>query len=124
MTEARRKAKIALLQQKRTLEDLARECGLSVATIHNVLDGKASSAKSKQTITDALQAQIFEGVWPNPQLLIRVGTEVVFTSEYEARKEAVGLGERVKVEGSVLTFVKDTSFVPNSQAPKKLTLHT
>ena len=55
MTDARRKARIAMLQKGITFEDLAKQTGYSVATIHNLLSNTASTAKARQALTNALQ---------------------------------------------------------------------
>lgn len=62
MTDAKRKAKILLLEQNKTFADVAKDAGLALATVHNVLDGRKSSRKSKEAITNALGVQIFEDV--------------------------------------------------------------
>ena len=80
MTEAKRKAKILLLQQNRTFADLAKAADLSLATVHNVLDGHKSSKKSKQALTNALHAQIFDGVFVSQKQMIWNPGEVEFES--------------------------------------------
>ncbi len=61
MTDARRKARIAMLKKGITFEDLAKQTGYSVATIHNVLSNTASTAKARQAITNALGVQLWDG---------------------------------------------------------------
>src|SRR5215469_11921924 len=61
MTKARRKAKIWLLQQEKTLADIASMAGFAEATIHNALDGRAS-AKTKQAITNSLGIELWDDV--------------------------------------------------------------
>jgi hypothetical protein len=62
MTEARRKAKIALLEQRKTFFQVSVEAGLSVATIHNVLDNRSGSLKSKQAITNVIGCQLWDDI--------------------------------------------------------------
>jgi len=79
MTDARRKTKIILLQQSMTLSQLAHDSGLAEATIHNVLDGRSASPKSRQAITNALQAQIWDDVPVTARYVtIPKGTQIVF----------------------------------------------
>jgi hypothetical protein len=80
MTEAKRKAKILLLEQNKTFADLAREAELALATVHNVLDGRKSSKKSKQAITNALGAEIFDGVSVTERQMIWYPGEVEIES--------------------------------------------
>src|SRR5713101_9737970 len=76
MTEAKRKAKILLLEQNKTFAELANDAGLALATIHNVLDGHKSSKKSKQAITEALRSEVFPGIKPRHQLRFEPGDAI------------------------------------------------
>jgi lambda repressor-like predicted transcriptional regulator len=109
MTDAKRKTKILLLQQNMTFAQLAKTAGLALATVHNVLDGKASSRKSKQAITNALGASIFEGMEPTEtHHVFRKGTTVEFVGSPELaaqwRDECKG---KVRVRGCNVTFLDD-----------------
>jgi hypothetical protein len=111
MTDAKRKAKIVLLQRNKTFADLAHESGYALATIHNVLDGKSSSAKSKQAITNILQAEIFPGLVPRPPFTLHAGTEIERSSAAEAQRDAAELGEFAAARGKWVVIVKDTPVV-------------
>jgi hypothetical protein len=107
MTESRRKTKIILLQRNMTFAHLAKAAGLAEATIHNVLDGKASSAKSKQAITNALGAEVFEGVRVTARpFTIPAGTKIDWGTEAEAiaaEKEFAGF---IKRRNTTISFIK------------------
>lgn len=127
MTDARRKAKIRLLELGLTFDDLARESRLAKATIHNVLDDKASSAKSKQAITNALRAEIWPGVYVNEGIMPFPAGFVLWPTEKHAadflelvgsagtavRKNLVKLHSEVRLRA---TF--DTSKPPLTQAQR------
>jgi hypothetical protein len=70
MTEARRKAKIAMLQKGITVGDLCKATGLSKAAIHNLLSDTSAGQKSRQALTNALQTQL----WPDIKI-----TETTYT---------------------------------------------
>jgi lambda repressor-like predicted transcriptional regulator len=105
MTEARRKTKILLLQQKKTFAQLANECGLAEATIHNVLDGQSGSQKSKQAITNALGAEVWDDVpVTKRRLQIPKGTEIQFAEEFTAEQAQREFINCVKREGRTVIF--------------------
>lgn len=119
MTESRRKTKILLLQRNITFAHLAKAAGLALATVHNVLDGKASSRKSKQAITNALGVQIFDGVLPTQtQHTIQAGTTIEFVDSPELvaewRKECP---TKLRVRGCCVTFLEDTPVTFSSADP-------
>jgi lambda repressor-like predicted transcriptional regulator len=62
MTDARRKAKIAMLQKGVTFQDLTTSTGLSKASIHNLLSNASESRKSRQAITNALGIQLWDEI--------------------------------------------------------------
>jgi len=77
MTDARRKAKILLLERRMTIADLADKAALAEATIHNALNGTSDSRKSKQAITNALGGEIWEGIVPNERsFTMPIGMEI------------------------------------------------
>ncbi len=90
MTEARRKARIAMLQKDITFEDLARQTGYSVATIHNLLSNTASTAKARQALTNALQTdELWPGVFMTERVITFVpGDSLEFSHESAAREWA------------------------------------
>src|SRR5690242_5410872 len=68
MTEARRQARIAMLKQRRTFADLARDTGLSPATIHAALSNTCTSKKVRQSIVNVLQVDLW-GLRPTERYL-------------------------------------------------------
>lgn len=110
MTPERRKTKILLLEQGNTFTDLASATGLTEATIHNVLDGVSSSAKSRLAITNALGAQIFDGIFPTEMRhLYRAGVVIAFPGHPElAELWRINFPDRVRVSGEQITFLKNT----------------
>lgn len=113
MTDSRRRAKILLLEQGKTFADLATAAGLSEATVHHVLDDVASSAKSKQAITNALGAQIFDGIMPTEvHHLYRAGVVIAFPGHPElAALWGQDFQDNVRVSRQRVTFLKDTVFI-------------
>ncbi len=100
MTEAKRKAKILLLQRNETFDDVAKAAGLALATVHNVLEGKASSRKSRQAITNALGAQVFADVPVTESFLtFDAGTIIRWPNESQT-------SEFLKVVGPVGTEIR------------------
>jgi lambda repressor-like predicted transcriptional regulator len=67
MTEARRKAKIAMLEKGLTFNALASLVRLKRGTVHNILSDLSTSSRGRQAITNVLGAN---EIWPG-----------VFTSE-------------------------------------------
>lgn len=112
MTEARRKTKILLLEQGKTFTYLVNASGLSEATVHNVLDDISSSVRSKLAITNALGAQIFDGVLPTEfRHLFRAGVPLVFPGHAElAELFRINFPDRVRVSGEQINFLKNTVF--------------
>lgn len=110
MTEARRKTKIILLQQRKTLSQLAKESGLAEATVHNILDGRTNSRKSREAITNALGAELWNDV-PISQrrLILPTGTEIEFENESAAEEAEREFGNFVRREFRtvILTRVVD-----------------
>lgn len=107
MTEARRKTKILLLQQKKTFAELAKDCALAEATIHNVLDGQSDSRKSKQVITNALGAQIWDDVQVTiRQVLIPKGTEIRFDHECLAKQAEHDFRHSVRRARRKVVFIR------------------
>ncbi len=111
MTEAKRQAKILLLQQNKTFADLAKDADLALATVHNVLAGHKSSKKSKRAITNALGAQI----WPDVPVSERT---IIFDHNVEAESPSVEMAIEfakqfpkgsVKRTGRVVSFIKSFS---------------
>jgi lambda repressor-like predicted transcriptional regulator len=114
MTEARRKARIAMLQRGITFKDLAEQTGYSLATIHNLLSNTASMAKGRQAITNALQVdQLWPGVFVTERVLtFPSGTELEYPSVTAARKSTAELPTRsVNRNGRVVTFIQPLTFV-------------
>jgi lambda repressor-like predicted transcriptional regulator len=62
MTEARRKAKIAMLEKGLTFNALASLVRLKRGTVHNILSGLSTSFRGRQAITNALGAN---EIWPD-----------------------------------------------------------
>lgn len=112
MTESRRKTKIILLEQGKTFADLASASGLSEATVHNVLDDKASSVKSKQAITNTLGAQVFDGIVPTEvRHLYREGVVITFPGRPElAALWKEDFPENVHVSAEQVILLKNTVF--------------
>ncbi len=113
MTESKRRAKIALLQNNMTFADLARASGLALATVHNILDSKTSSRRSRQAITNALGVQIFADVPVTERgFVLRVGTIVHWPWEGETAEflAEIGEGNGVEIRPNYVKIIKETSF--------------
>ena len=114
MNEAKRKAKIALLERRMTLSDLAEDSRLAATTIHNVLNGRTSSRKSRQAITDVLGRKIWEDVPVSARhFVFPAGMQIVFGTSEEAtalaRKFATEVGPgRATVNGNRLHLLAST----------------
>jgi|ERR1043166_3382110 hypothetical protein len=105
MTDARRKAKIILLQQHKTFAQLAADAGLAQATIHNVLNGAAASRKSREAISNALREQIWDDVpVTRRHVEIPIETEIVFHSIQSAQKAELECADLVTRKGRTLRF--------------------
>ncbi len=109
MTDARRKVKIALLEQNRTFNHLVAATKLSPSTIHNILDGRTKGRKSKQSVTNALRVQ----VWPDVpvterSLTLPTGTEIECETVEQAIEGAHELGSNVTVKGKSMRFTLPT----------------
>ena len=122
MTAAKRKTKILLLQLNLTFAQLAKAAGLALATVHNVLDGKASSMKSKQSITNALQSQIWPDVPVSRRPLtfgphVEIDSPTVESAKEFARQFPPGYARR---RGKTVFFLKEFEITldePESQPP-------
>lgn len=112
MTESRRKTKILLLEQGKTFADLVTASGLSGATVHNVLDDKVGSVKSKQAIVNALGASVFDGIFPTEfRHRYRAGAIIAFSGNPAlAALWAQDFPDSVRLSGEQITFLKDTVF--------------
>lgn len=108
MTDARRKVKIALLQNRMTYSDFAKATRLSESTIDNVLAGRGSD-KSRQAITNALQLEIFPSIKPTEtRHLFRKGTTVEFVDSPElAAQWREECSTKVRVRGCTVRFLDD-----------------
>ncbi len=113
MTDAKRKAKILLLQRNDTFDDVAMAADLALATVHNVLDGKASSRKSRQAITNALGAEIWPGMVPMERAFVMpAGTEIDTVGDDAAAQQWLDeFPGRLERRGKILVFTKRTALI-------------
>ena len=123
MTEARRKARIAMLQMGITFEDLAKRTGYSLATIHNLLSNAASMAKGRQALTNALGTQLWNHV-PVTERCLHVPTSWGMQIEFPNKKQALDavdeLGpDLVARRGRTITFIKAVKWV--AEIPREKT---
>src|SRR5690348_9632769 len=112
MTEERRQARIAMLRQRKTFDDLAAETGLSLATIHAALSNTCTTVKARQAITNALQTEL----WPAVRVTQRfcslpAGTEFEFPKTKQADDSSKQLKHQLPPDcvtrrGRVLIFNK------------------
>ena len=102
-----------MLKKGITFEDLAKETGYSVATIHNHLSLNSATPKIRQAITNALQ---IDELWPGVFVTERIfhfpaETELEFPNSKSARVAADELPPGiVKLSGTVLTFLQTATF--------------
>jgi len=113
MTDAKRKAKILLLERNDTFDDVAEAADLALATVHNVLDGRASSRKSQQAITNALGAEIWPGMGPTERAFIMpAGTEIDTVGDDAAAQQWLDeFPGRLERRGKILVFTKRTALI-------------
>jgi len=122
MTEARRKAKIWLLQQKKTFADIASMSGFAKATIHNALDGRGS-AKTKQAITNALGTQLWDDLPVTERCItVRPGVSIEFPDVEMARKWSNEVSGNIAMQcGRTLTSAKPCKLAIRIEPPKAQT---
>lgn len=119
MTDARRKAKIWLLKQKKTFADLASMAGVVEATIHNALNGRGST-KAKQSITNAVAVQLWDDI-PVTERCISVapGLSIEFPDVQLARECANEVGRKFAAQrGRTLTFTRRCTLAIQLLRPK------
>src|SRR4051812_22509662 len=129
MTEERRKAKVAMLEQGVTFAQLEKETGLTRGTIHNVLSGVCSSARTRQALTDALGVQLWRDVKvQTARTTIAEGTVFLRMNreEAEALQKNFPSTTRVVLSGGealgpwMVEFLSDTPAIVSVKNPASL----
>lgn len=108
MTEARRKAKMAMLFNRITFADLHEATGLAKGSIHNLLSDLSKSSRGRQLLTNALQ----EDLWPGVSITERrftfaAETEIEFIDEDVAKEFASEFSDAVRRDANTIKFLID-----------------
>lgn len=114
MTEERRHARIAMLKQKKTFADVAKETRLSIATVHAALSNTCTSPKTRQAIVNSLQIELW-GLRPT-EVRINIPASTGMQFEYPKKQQAIDAAAEFGPDvasrrGRTITFIKTMTFV-------------
>jgi hypothetical protein len=126
MTDERRRARIAMLQQCKTIKTVCAETGYARSAIQAALSNAPVSRKLRQAICNSLQIELW-GLQPTERYLHiprSWGMQIEFLNAKHARDAVDELGPDVVTRrGKTITLVKPVTFVvevrqsqPNARA--------
>ena|ERR1700682_6345190 len=118
MDELTRKIKITMLEKRISIEDLARETGLSKGSVSNLIRGQAHSRAARQKITNFCGIQL----WPDIpitecRLILPPGLEIELETEAEAICAAEEFCGFVKRAGRNISFIAPTRAMISACSP-------
>lgn len=119
LTDAERRMRIALLEADQSVEQLAQAICLTRDSTYNIVRGGRCGAGTKQRITNFLNAEIWPGIAPSPQIRFEAGTTLVFSNPKQAREFAAVIGEGGERRDRYIRISTDLQLFVNPPAADK-----